>query len=198
MALPHSIFTTPDEYLQLDRHSPVRHEYIDGHAYALAGGSLNHSAVCIKLGVLLYPLLRGTACRVYNSDARVRLSATRYVYLDLTITCAPEDQGETDLLTAPRVVIEVLSPSTEEYDRGDKFAYYRACPTLKEYLLVASDPGGPGLPPTTGATDSGGAPRGASLGGTNLCARRDDRPDEYQCATPVRRDLYGDLHLLTR
>ncbi|HUY78994.1 MAG TPA: Uma2 family endonuclease [Ktedonobacterales bacterium] len=139
MALPHPIFTTPDEYLQLDRHSPVRHEYVDGHAYALAGGSLNHSAICIKLGVLLYPLLRGTACRVYNSDARVRLSATRYVYPDLTISCAPQDQGETDLLTAPRVVIEVLSPSTEVYDRGDKFAYYRACATVNEYALVASD-----------------------------------------------------------
>lgn len=139
MALPHSIYTTPDEYLQLDRHSPVRHEYVDGHAYALAGGSLNHCALCINLGALLRPLLRGTICRVYNSDARVRLSATRYVYPDLTISCAPQDQGETDLLTAPRVVIEGLSPSTDEYDRGDKFAYYRACATVKEYVLVASD-----------------------------------------------------------
>ena len=139
MALPHSIFTTPDEYLQLDRHSPVRHEYIDGHAYALAGSSLNHSALCVNLGALLYRLLRGTGGRVYISTVRVRLSVTRYVYPDLTISCAPQDQGETDLLTAPRIVIEVLSPSTEEYDRGDKFAYYRACPSLDEYVLVASD-----------------------------------------------------------
>ncbi len=139
MALPHVIFTTPDEYLQLDRHSPVRHEYIDGYAYALAGGSLNRSALCVNLGALLRPLLRGTDCRVYSSDARVRLSATRYVYPDLTISCAPQDQGRTDLLTAPRVVIEVLSPSTEDYDRGDKFAYYRACSTIQEYALVASD-----------------------------------------------------------
>ena len=139
MALPHPIFTTPDEYLQLDRHSPVRHEYVDGYAYALAGGSLNHSTICVNLVSYLRPLLRGTNCRVYNSDARVRLSATRYVYPDLTISCAPQDQGETDLLTAPQVVIEALSPSTEEYDRGDKFAYYRACATIKEYVLVASD-----------------------------------------------------------
>lgn len=72
---------------------PCGYEYVDGHAYALEGGSLNHSALCVKLGVLLYPQLRGTACRVYNSDARVRLSATRYVYPNLSISCAPQDQG---------------------------------------------------------------------------------------------------------
>ncbi len=139
MALPQFIFTTPDEYLQMDRHSPVRHEYIDGHAYALAGASLNHSAICVNLVSYLRLLLRGTSCRVYNSDARVHLSPTRYVYPDLTISCEPQDQGETDLLTAPRVVIEVLSPGTEAYDRGDKFAYYRECPTVQEYVLVASE-----------------------------------------------------------
>ncbi|HUY76029.1 MAG TPA: Uma2 family endonuclease [Ktedonobacterales bacterium] len=142
MALPQPfqpILTTPEEYLELDRHSPVRHEYVDGYAYALAGGSLNHSAICGKLWFLLYSRLQGTSCRVYTSDARVRLSATRFVYPDLTITCEPHDQGTTDLLQSPRVVIEALSPSTQEYDRGDKFAYYRACPTLQEYVLVATE-----------------------------------------------------------
>ena len=146
MALPQplqpttpAILTTPEESLELDRHSPVRHEYVDGYAYALAGGSLNHSALCGKMWFLLYPQLQGTACRVYTSDARVRLSATRYVYPDLTITCEPHDQGTTDILRSPRVIIEVSSPSTEAYDRGDKFAYYRACPTVQEYVLVASE-----------------------------------------------------------
>ena len=105
----------------------------------MAGGSLNHSAICGKLWFLLYPQLQGTSCRVYTSDARVRLSATRYVYPDLTITCEPQDQGNTDILRSPRVVIEVLSPGTEEYDRGDKFAHYRACPMIQEYVLVATD-----------------------------------------------------------
>src|SRR5579875_829157 len=139
MALPHSIFTTPEEYLQMDRHSPVRHEYIDGLAYALAGGSLNHSAACMNLGSYLHRLLRGSSCRVYNSDARVHLSPTRYVYPDLSISCDPQDPGETDLLRSPRVTIEALSPGTEAYDRGDKFAYYRECPTVQEYVLVASE-----------------------------------------------------------
>jgi Uma2 family endonuclease len=76
---------------------------------------------------------------VYNSDARVRLSATRYVYPDLSISCAERDRGHTDVLTAPCVVVEVLLPSTEEYDRGAKFAFYRECPSVREYVLVAAD-----------------------------------------------------------
>ena len=111
---------------------------MDGSAYALAGGTLDHSAIGVNLVSLLHRLLRGGTCRVYNSDARVRLSPTRYVYPDLSISCETRDRGQTDLLTAPRVVVEVLSPSTEEYDRGAKFALYREGPTLREYVLVAT------------------------------------------------------------
>ena len=139
MALPQPIYTTSEEYLKLDRNSPVRYEYLDGHAYALAGGTLDHSTICVNLVSLLHPLLQESPCRVYNSDARVRLSATRYVYPDLSISCEAQDRGVTDILTSPRVVIEVLSPGTEEYDRGNKFSYYRECPTLQEYVLVASE-----------------------------------------------------------
>jgi len=139
MAFPQPIYTTPEEYLKLDRNSPVRYEYMDGHAYALAGGTLDHSTICVNLVSLLHHLLQGSPCRVYNSDARVRLSPTRYVYPDLTISCDAQDRGPTDVLTAPRVVIEVLSPSTEGYDRGEKFSYYRECPSLQEYVLVASE-----------------------------------------------------------
>lgn len=147
----HPIYTTPEEYLELDRHSPVRFEYVDGVAYALAGGTLNHSEISLNLAELLRVQLRqlrqlrsadGGDCEVYNSDARVRLSASRYVYPDLTISCDARDQGTSDILTAPRVALEVLSPSTEsteDYDRGAKFALYRACPTLQEYVLVASE-----------------------------------------------------------
>jgi len=139
MALPQPIYTTPEEYLRLDRNSPIRYEYIDGQAYALAGGTLDHSTICVNLVSLLHQLLQGTLCRVYNSDARVRLSPTRYVYPDLTISCDAHDRGATDVLTAPRVVSEVLSPSTEGYDRGEKFAHYRECPSVEAYILVATE-----------------------------------------------------------
>lgn len=139
MAQPQPIYTTSEEYLTLDRHSPVRYEYVDGIAYALAGGTLDHSTIGLNLASLLRAQLRGGACRVYNSDARVRLSASRYVYPDLTISCDARDQGSTDIITTPRVALDVLSPSTEDYDRGAKFALYRACPALHEYVLVASE-----------------------------------------------------------
>lgn len=139
MALPQPIYTTPEEYLRLDRNSPVRHEYVDGQAYALAGGTLDHSTICVNLLSLLHQRLQGGTCRVYNSDARVRLSATRYVYPDLSISCESRESGRKDILTAPCVVVEVLSPGTQEYDRGAKFGYYRECPTLQEYVLVASE-----------------------------------------------------------
>ncbi len=139
MALPQPIYTTPEEYLRLDRNSPVRHEYVDGQAYALAGGTLDLSTICVNLLSLLHQRMQEGPCRVYNSDARVRLSAMRYVYPDLSISCEPRERGRTDILTAPRVVFEVLSPSTQEYDRGEKFGYYRECPSLQEYVLVASE-----------------------------------------------------------
>jgi Uma2 family endonuclease len=102
----------------------------------MAGGTLDHSTICINVTSLLRRLLRGGPCRVYNSDARVRLSEERYFYPDATVSCDERDRGKGDIIVSPRVVVEVFSPGTASYDRGNKFVYYRTCPTIEEYVLV--------------------------------------------------------------
>jgi Uma2 family endonuclease len=137
VAQPHKTLMSVEDYLALDRASAdARYEYIDGYAIMMAGGTLDHSAISINLTSLLNTQLRGSPCRVYNSDARVRLTGTRYVYPDATVSCDPRDRGAGDLVFYPRIVFEVLSPGTESYDRGTKFLYYRACPTIEEYVLI--------------------------------------------------------------
>lgn len=131
---------TVDEYLALGREHPdVKYEYSDGHVYAMSGGTLDHSAIGGNIVAALGDLLEGSPCRVYNSDARARLSATRWVLPDATITCDERDRGGAEEIVAPRVIFEVLSESTEAHDRGRKFRWYRACPSVEEYVLVAAD-----------------------------------------------------------
>jgi len=126
-----------EDYLTLDRNSvDARYEYIDGYAYLMSGGTLDHSTISINITSLLRNSLRGSSCRVYNSDARVCLSESRYVFPDASVSCDERDRGTGDTVYFPRLIVEVLSPSTEAYDRGKKFVYYRACPTVEEYVLV--------------------------------------------------------------
>src|ERR1700694_626221 len=137
VAQPHRVLMSVKDYLALDREShDVRYEFIDGYAYMMSGGTLNHSTISINVTSLLRSLLRGNSYRVYNSDARVRLFESRYVYPDASISCDERDRGTGDMISSPRTVVEVLSPSTDVYDRGRKFVYYRSCPTIEEYVLV--------------------------------------------------------------
>lgn len=130
---------TVEEYLELDRNSlDVRYEYIDGHVRMFEGGTLDHSTIEVNLISILRDFLRGSACRVFTSDARVRLSESRYVYPDVTVSCDDQDQGRTDIVQSPRLVVEILSPGTEAYDRGRKFVYYRQCATIQEYMMIDS------------------------------------------------------------
>jgi Uma2 family endonuclease len=136
-ANPNRVLMSVDEYLELDRNAlDTRYEFIDGVVTMMAGGTADHSTISINVISALRGLLRGNQRRVYNSDLRVRPTQSRYVYPDASISCNVEDRGQIDIIQSPCVVIEVLSPSTEAYDRGRKFAYYRACPTLQEYVLV--------------------------------------------------------------
>jgi len=131
---PRRLFMRVEEYLELDRNSPdARYEFIDGIVTMLAGGTANHSRVSINLLIILDSVLRGKPCMVYNSDMRVSISPTRYVYPDISVSCDPRDQeqGDNDIVHAPCVVIEVLSPHK-------KFSYYRACRTVQEYVLVST------------------------------------------------------------
>jgi Uma2 family endonuclease len=137
MAPPHLPSMSVEEYLQLDRSSiEVRYEYIDGYVTMLAGGTLDHATIGANIISILRHSLRGTPCRVFISGARVRLSRTRFVYPDASVSCDEQERGQSDYVQSPRLVVEVLSPSTEGYDRGRKFGFYRECPTIQEYLLI--------------------------------------------------------------
>ena len=135
-----------EEYLELDRNSlDIKYEYIDGVAYEIrnpqanACGSAAHSWIAVNVVVLLQKRLQSGPCRVFNSDMRVMISRDRYTFPDVSVSCAPEDlHEEGDTISSPRLIVEVLSPSTEAYDRGKKFAYYQQLPSLQEYVLVNS------------------------------------------------------------
>lgn len=137
MALEHRQVMTVEEYFHLEEtDTENRYEYIDGQVYMMAGGTFNHSTISGNIHSILRDLLRGKPCRVYNSDIKVQISQKRYFHPDITVTCDPRDRGTGDLLQSPRVIFEVLSPSTEIADRTWKLQNYLALPTLEEYILV--------------------------------------------------------------
>jgi Uma2 family endonuclease len=140
MALEHEpVLMTVEEYLALEEDDPVNcYEYVDGYVYMMAGGSLDHSAISLNLCIILKSLLRGSSCRVYNSDIKVRVSQKRYYHPDITVTCDPLDRGKKDTVQSPCIVFEVLSPSTEMTDRTRKLNDYLSHPTIEEYILVNS------------------------------------------------------------
>lgn len=133
--------TTYEEYLALERATQTRHEYVDGCAYAMAGGEPEHARLALAMGAELRQRLRGGACRVYSSDLKVVVTASGNAYYpDGTVVCGPLERDPKDpvAVTNPTVLIEVLSPGTERFDRGDKFADYRLLPSLRHYLMVSS------------------------------------------------------------
>ena len=135
-------YFTPEEYLALERKAHCKSEYLDGHIIAMAGASSEHNLIVGDIFYGLYPELRQRGCLVYTSDMRVRPSPRdAYVYPDVVVVCgeqAFEDDG-LDTLLNPIVIVEVLSPSTEAYDRGEKFRRYQQLASLKEYLLISQD-----------------------------------------------------------
>lgn len=128
------------EYLALEASSDARHEWYDGVVYAMAGGTLDHSALCASMIAALSVALAGKPCRVFTSDGRVRVKATGLAtYPDVSVACgrAERDPDDANALVNPVVLVEVLSDSTEDWDRGGKFAHYRRVPSLRDYLIVA-------------------------------------------------------------
>ena len=140
VAVPsHSPQLTPTEYFAWEERQPCRHEYINGEVYAMSGGTQNHSRIALKVAALLDNHLSDGSCRVFNSDCRVNLVGTNdYTYPDASVSCDPKDQTTTQYITFPCLIVEVLSESTEAYDRGNKFFRYRQNPQLRDYLLVSS------------------------------------------------------------
>lgn len=130
-------YLTSDEYLQLETTSLVKHEYLDGEVYGMAGASDTHVTIAGNLFALLRSHVRGSGCRVYISDMKARIEArNRFYYPDVMVTCDPRDQATSSYKRFPRLIIEVLSESTEAFDRGDKFADYQHLETLQEYVLI--------------------------------------------------------------
>jgi Uma2 family endonuclease len=133
---------TPEEYLAHERQAEYKSEYIAGQIVAMSGVSWEHSLINGNLFWVLKSQLRGRSCTIHASDLRVKVNARgMYTYPDLVVVCGePQfEDAHVDTVMNPTVIIEVLSPSTEAYDRGAKFGYYRALPSLQEYLLVAQD-----------------------------------------------------------
>jgi Uma2 family endonuclease len=131
---------THAEYLALEASSNVKHEYLDGQIYAMAGGTPDHAALAAAVIGLLFPELRTGRCRAHDSDLRVRVPATGLsTYPDVTVVCGPREHDPEDELavTNPTLIVEVLSRSTEGYDRGEKFEHYKRLPSLRQYVLVA-------------------------------------------------------------
>jgi Uma2 family endonuclease len=139
MAIEHKRTMTVEEYFQLEENNPdTRYEYIDGYVYAMAGGTANHDTIKSNIQRILWNLLRGSNCRVYSSDMKVYVSETRYFHPDVIVTCDHRDRGTVQAIQFPRLVVEVLSPTTELTDRTWKLKNYRTHPTIEEYVLADS------------------------------------------------------------
>jgi len=133
---------TEAEYLALERSAPFKSEFFDGEMFAMAGGSPMHSLMGANLIGELRSKLKGGPCRPFTSDLRIKIEATGlFTYPDVSVICGPLHfvEGTDDTVVNPTLIVEVLSDSTEAYDRGEKFQHYRQMPSLKEYLLLASD-----------------------------------------------------------
>ena len=132
---------TEEEYLTRERAAEYKSEYFDGEMFAMSGASMRHSDLQGNIQGHLFAALAGGQCRVHGSDLRVRISKRMYTYPDVLVVCGepkPADK-EHDVLLNPVAIFEILSPSTEKYDRGLKLQYYRTIPSLQDYILVDQD-----------------------------------------------------------
>ena len=139
-AVAHPVFCSFREYVHLEQDSNLKHEYVAGQMYAMSVGTPKHALLAAVIIGELTVALRSGRCRVYSSDLRVRVRKTDMsTYPDVTVVCGPlkPDPEDKNSVTNPIVLVEVMSESTEEYDRGGKFEHYKHIPSLREYVLVS-------------------------------------------------------------
>ncbi len=137
-----STYMTEEEYLAFDRASDWKHEYVGGKVIAMSGGTVFHGGVAVGIAGEFRVTLRGRKCRVYSADVRVNIPEKRsYVYPDVSVVCGRPEYRDTtkDTILNPKVIVEVLSPSSDDYDRGEKFDLYRSIPSLMHYVIAAQD-----------------------------------------------------------
>ncbi|HEY3418738.1 MAG TPA: Uma2 family endonuclease [Armatimonadota bacterium] len=140
-ALPEQYLSLED-YFKLDETGDCKHEYLQGAIFDMHGASENHNLIAMAVGINLGVQLRGKPCRPYPGDFRLKIEAmSLYTYPDLSVICGDTQlaDGRRDTFLNPTVLVEVLSDSTEAYDRGKKAEYYRTIPSLREYLFIAQD-----------------------------------------------------------
>ena len=136
LAAPQPTFSAAD-YLRWEAEQPERHEFLDGEVFAMAGAEDRHVTVGGNLYIALRQHLSGGPCRTYMSDMRLHVAAANsYFYPDILVTCSAIDAASSMVKSEPKLIIEVLSPSTAAYDRGLKFSHYRQLPSLEEYVLI--------------------------------------------------------------
>ncbi|MFQ4136406.1 Uma2 family endonuclease [Nodosilinea sp. PGN35] len=131
-------YISPEEYLAAEATSPIKHEYRDGEVYAIAGGTDAHNQIAGNLYALLRAHLQGTGCRAYFADVKARIEVlNRFYYPDVMVTCDDRDLSSSTFKRHPCLIVEVLSDSTEAFERGDKFTDYRHLESLQEYMLIS-------------------------------------------------------------
>ncbi|MFB2982204.1 Uma2 family endonuclease [Microseira sp. BLCC-F43] len=131
---------TVDEYLEWEARQEIRHEYVNGEIFAMTGGSIPHNDITLNLYRALRHHLRPRGYRINVSDVKLQLSSSSaYFYPDVIVSCDPQDLNSRKFIQYPKLIVEVLSPSTEAKDRGKKFTYCRTIPTLQEYVLIESE-----------------------------------------------------------
>lgn len=141
-SVPRSDYVSPSAYLALEREADTKHEYVAGQIVAMAGASREHNLIVLNIASEVRAQLRGRPCETYPSDMRVRVPSRQlYSYPDVTVVCGePQfEDSQVDTLLNPTLLVEVLSPSTERYDRGTKFRAYRTIPALRELLFVSQE-----------------------------------------------------------
>jgi Uma2 family endonuclease len=135
-------FLTPEQYLEIERLAETKSEYYNGEMFAMAGTSFRHAQICRNVLVALAPRTRDGQCQAVSNEVRLQVSgAGLYTYPDVMVVCGPPDFVDSDLdtITNPTVIFEILSPTTEAYDRGKKFELYRKLDSLRDYILIAQD-----------------------------------------------------------
>jgi Uma2 family endonuclease len=140
-SMPKYNYISPEKYLEAERAATEKHEYYKGDVYAMSGASLNHNFIFHNVYGVLTGFLKGKDCKPFGSDLRIHIPQnTLYTYPDISIVYGKPETTDnfTDNITNPSVIIEILSPSTKDYDRGTKFMLYRSIKTLKEYILIDS------------------------------------------------------------
>ncbi len=137
VANPDPKYMSPEEYLEWEERQEIKYEYVNGEVFAMTGGTIPHNAIALNLASALRNHVRGGSCRAYMADAKLAVSEKGpFHYPDGMVTCDERDRQALKFIQFPCLIVEVLSPTTEAYDRGGKFTHYRRIATLKEYLLI--------------------------------------------------------------